>query len=102
MKTKFKMFQGVVADRDLTEPDLMGAWGRGKPGLVDGKPAVLKGTHGVIVEVFEKTAGLAVEFFDDEGDTIDVAFIPLNYVRAETKAEEEEDRRLSQQLNSQQ
>jgi len=92
MKSKFEMFQGVVAVRDLTEPDLMGAWGCGKPGLVDGKPGVLKGTHGAIVEMFENPPGLAVEFFDEDGETIDVAFIPEAYVRPVTAAELEERR----------
>ena len=92
MKSKFKMFQGVVAVKDLTEPDLMGAWGRGKPGLVDRKPGVLKGTHGAIVEMFENPPGLAVEFFDDDGETIDVAFVPEAYVRPATTAELEERR----------
>jgi Domain of unknown function (DUF4926) len=100
MKTRFKLFQSVIADRDLVEPDLMGAWGAGKPALLDGKPAVLKGTHGAIVEVFEKTGGIAVEFFDDVGETIDVAFIPENYVRAATQEEIELRGRLLDQLYS--
>jgi hypothetical protein len=84
MKRRLKLFQPVMAARDLTEPDLSRAWGRGKRALVDGKPGVLKGTSGAIVEIFEETGGVAVEFFDDAGETIDVAFIPQNYVRPVT------------------
>jgi hypothetical protein len=87
MTTKLRLFQSVIADRDLVEPDLMGAWGAGKPGLLDGKPAILKGTHGAVVEVFEKTDGVAVEFFDDVVETIDVAFIPRDYFRPATQEE---------------
>jgi len=90
MKSKFRLFQSVVAARDIEEPDLMGAWGRGKPGLVDGKPGVLEGTRGAVVEIFEKPRGLAVEFFDAAGETIDVAFIPEAYVRAASAAEIDE------------
>ncbi|HLF76081.1 MAG TPA: DUF4926 domain-containing protein [Dehalococcoidia bacterium] len=100
MKSKFEMFRSVIATRDLTEPDLMGAWGLGKPGLVDGKPAVLKGTVGAIVEIFENPPGLAVEFFDDDDETIDVAFIPESYVRAMTSAQLEELRRRSAELKA--
>jgi hypothetical protein len=92
MKSKLKMFKGVVAGRDLTEPDLMGAWGRGKQGLVDGKRGVLKGTHGAIVEMFENPPGLADEFLDDDGETIDVAFVPEACIRPATGAELEERR----------
>jgi uncharacterized protein DUF4926 len=87
VKGKFKLFDSVVADRDILEPDLMGAWGLGKPGLVHGKPGVLKGTHGAIVEIFDASGGLAVEFFDAEGETIDVAFIPEDYVTLATETE---------------
>jgi hypothetical protein len=92
MKSKFEMFQSVVAARDIFQPELMGAWGLGKPGLVDGKPCVLKGTHGAIVEIYEKFGDVGVEFFDDDGETIDVAFVPESYLRAATTAELEERR----------
>jgi hypothetical protein len=86
MTSKFKLFQMVIALRDLVEPDLTGAWGIGKPASLNGQPAVLKGTHGAVVEILEP-GGLAVEFFDNEGETIDVAFIPEEYVRLATVPE---------------
>ncbi len=80
MKSKFQLFDSVVATRDILEPELMGAWGRGKPGYVDGKPAVLAGTHGAVVDIIEKFGDIGVEFFDDSGETIDVAFVPESWV----------------------
>jgi hypothetical protein len=99
-KGKFKEFDGVVAVRDIFEPELMGAWGRGKPGYVDGKPAVLKGTHGVIVDLIEGHAGATVEFFDDEGETIDVAWVKFDALRHPTQAEDEEAAALTARLNA--
>ena len=99
-KHKFKLLDGVVAVREIMEPQLMGAWGRGKRGEVDGEPAVLKGTRGVVVDVQRNTPDIAVEFFDDEGETIDVAFIPEDYVRAETPEEVEATRALTARLNA--
>jgi hypothetical protein len=81
MKRRLKLFQPVVAARELTEPDLSGAWGRGQRAVINGKPGVLKGTSGAVVEIFEKTGSLAVEFFDDAGETIDVAFLPQEYMQ---------------------
>jgi hypothetical protein len=81
MKSRFTLFQPVVADRDLTEADLMGAPGLGKPAMIDGKPGVRRGTHGAIIEIYEKYGEVGVEFFDDAGETIDLAFIPESYVR---------------------
>jgi len=52
----------------------------------------------VVVELLPKD-GLAVEFFDDDGDTIDVAFIAAESVRPATPAELEEHRKLTQRLN---
>ena len=99
-RTRFALFDGVVASRDIVEPELSGFWGRGKPGMVDGKPAVLKGTHGVVMEVFENTHGLAVEFFDADGETIDVAFLDENHVRPETPEEAKATAELSARLSA--
>jgi hypothetical protein len=98
MKTKFKLFESVIADRDIVEPDLAGPWGAGKPGLLHGKPAVLKGTHGAVVEIFERTGGIAVESFDEVGETVDLAFINESYVRTATQEELKERARLMDQL----
>jgi hypothetical protein len=98
-KSKFKLFDSVVAERDIFEPDLTGAWGRGKPVMINGRPSVPKGTAGVVVDLLAKD-GIAVEFFDDDGDTIDVAFIATESVRPATPEEEEERRKLTQRLNA--
>ena len=88
MKTsRLQLFQGVIATRDLVIPDLMGFWGAGKPGLINGEPGVLKGTRGVIMEMADASPGIVVEFFDENDETIDVALIPPRYIRAETKSE---------------
>jgi hypothetical protein len=100
-KHKFVLFDSVVATRDIFEPELMGAWGRGKPGFVDGKPAVVKGTHGAVVEVYDNPPGVAVEFFDDEGETIDVAWVGPGVVRHQTEDEVAESRALTDRLNAQ-
>jgi hypothetical protein len=86
-KTKFKLHQWVVAARDILEPELSGMWGRGKPAIIDGKKAVAAGTHGAIVDLYDKPAGVAVEFFDEDGETIDVVWGPLNLVRPMTAEE---------------
>lgn len=81
MKSKFKLLESVAAARDITEAELTGAWGRGKPALIHGKLGVKMGTRGAVVEVFETVGDVGVEFFDRDGETIDVAFIPEAYVR---------------------
>jgi hypothetical protein len=98
-KSKFKLFDSVVADRDIFEPDLAGAWGRGKPAMIDGRPSVARGTAGIVVDLLSKD-GVAVEFFDAAGDTIDVAFIAAESVRPATPKEKEESRALTQRLNA--
>src|SRR5687768_11255341 len=98
-KSKFKLFDSVVAERDIFEPDLAGAWGRGKPAMIGGRPSVAKGTAGVVVDLLSND-GLAVEFFDVDGDTIDVAFIAAENVRPATPKEEEDHRILTQRLNA--
>jgi hypothetical protein len=100
-RSKFKLFDCVVATRDIFEPELMGAWGRGKPRIVDGRPAVVKGTHGAVVDIYDNPPGVAVEFFDDEGETIDVAWVGSDAVRHQTKAEEAESKALTDRLNAQ-
>lgn len=92
MKSRFTLFQSVVANRDLIEPELMGAWGRGRPALIGGSPGVEKGTRGAIVEIFESVGEVAVEFFDDCGETIDVAFIPESYVSTAPEDREGDER----------
>jgi hypothetical protein len=99
-KDRFKLFEGVVATRDIFEPELMGAWGLGKPELVDGKPAVLRGTHGAVVDVYDNPPGVAVEFFDAKGETIDVAWVGFEAIRHTTKAEEDEAAALTARLNA--
>jgi hypothetical protein len=99
-KDKFRLFDGVVAVRNILEPELMAAWGRGKPGYIDGKPAVLDGTRGVIVDISENSKGVTVEFFDEDGETIDVAWVDFEAVRHATKAEDEETAALTARLNA--
>jgi len=72
MKSKFKMFQSVVLKKDV-------------PG--DHEPVIIpSGTFGAVVEIFAK-GQVIVEFFDDEGWTIDIATIPEISLRASTDAE---------------
>jgi hypothetical protein len=99
-KHKFRLFDGVLAVRNIFEPELMGAWGRGEPGNVDGKPGVLNGTRGVVVDVIEGSSGVTVEFFDDEGETIDVAWVDYDAVRHATKAEDDEVAAQTARLNA--
>ena len=103
MKRKYKLFDSVVAKRDLVEGASLGAWGRGKVALIDGKPGIAKGTGGIVVDLLSREGyepGIAVEFFDDEGETIDVAFIPESYVRPATEAEIALSLELTRRLNA--
>ena len=84
---KFEMFQSVVASCDILEPQLTGAWGKGKPGVVDGKPAISRGTWGAIVEIFGDGTDFLVEFFDEDGETIDVVFVSASNIRAVSESE---------------
>ena len=59
--SKFALYETVKLKRDIDEP------------------AIAKGTTGVIVEMLPPD-GLAVEFFDDTGETIDVALLPESFV----------------------
>jgi hypothetical protein len=99
-KDKFKLFDGVAAVRNIFEPELMGAWGRGEPGYVEGRPAVLEGTRGVVVDVIEGSRGVTVEFFDAEGETIDVAWLEFDAIRHATKVEDMETAALTARLNA--
>ena len=61
------------------------------------------GTHGVIVDIASiehAEAQVGVELFDDEGETIDVAFIPESYVRPATEAEMAASMELTRRLNA--
>ena len=80
--TKFKMFDGVVLKKDLPQYGLD------------------KGTHGVLLEFLPRN-GVAVEFFDSDGKTIEVALIPISSVRRTNEEEDDETRRLSERLNTQ-
>jgi hypothetical protein len=103
MRRKYKLFDSVVARRDLVEGASLGAWGRGKIAVIDGKPGIAKGTGGVVVELLSREdhePGVAVEFFDDDGETIDVAFIPESYVRPATEAEMAASLELTRRLNA--
>ena len=90
MKRRFKMFDSVVLERDLD--DKSGA------ALSEGV-RIPAGTRGAVVE-FLRLDGLAVEFFDDEGETIDVAFIPESFVRAPTPDEARANRELNERLRA--
>ena len=85
-KTKFKLHQWVVATRDIFEPELAGFWGRGKPAIIEGRKAVAAGTNGAIVDLYEND-DVAVEFFDENGETIDVAWGHSDFVRPMTAEE---------------
>jgi hypothetical protein len=65
---KFREYEAVVLDRDIP----------------DGGP--LKGTFGIVLELLDGD-GLAVEFFDDGGATIEVLLISDSQVRPATSKE---------------
>jgi len=83
--TNFRELQNVVLLRDLDASYII-APGLGKPGAVDGHPAINVGTHGVIVDL-QSQDDFTVEFFDDLGETIGISDIPAAFVRAATDAD---------------
>jgi hypothetical protein len=68
MKHKFNLFDAVILERELPDSGL-------KPG-----------TFGVVVELLPKN-GVAVEFFDAEENSLDVALISSAYIRPESPTE---------------
>jgi hypothetical protein len=88
MKRRYKLFDGVVLTRDLDDSSDAALM----PGVF-----IPSGTHGVVMELLIKD-GIAVEFFDDDGETIDVAFISESIVRPPTEEEAEADRVLNERL----
>ena len=69
VKRKFREFQGVVLEEDISE----------------GGPR--KGTFGIVLDLLSDN-GLAVEFFDESGATIEVLLIFDSQVRPATVKEE--------------
>jgi len=69
---KFELYQAVVLEHALNPPDV--------------KSRLESGAPGIIVDLLNPD-GVAVEFFDKGGKTIEVAFIPESFVRPATKAE---------------
>jgi len=69
VKRKFREFQGVVLEDDIPE----------------GGPK--KGTFGIVLDLLAGN-GLAVEFFDESGATIEVLLISTSQVRPATVNEE--------------
>ena len=63
------------------------------------EPSVKEGTLGVVVEMLPSD-GVAVEFFDSGGKTVDVALIPEAYVRAATKTEQKAARQAAAKADS--
>ena len=83
MKHRFDKFQSVVLEQDLVKS--------AKVGLVEGR-FLAKGARGIVVDHLARD-GIAVEFFNDAGQTIEVASIPESYVRAASQTELTEMRR---------
>jgi len=79
----YEKFQSVVLEQDLVKS--------ANVGLVEGS-FLARGARGIVVEYLVRD-GIAVEFFDDQGQTIEVASIPESYVRAASSAEIEDMRR---------
>jgi hypothetical protein len=80
MKRKFEKYQSVVLEQDLVKSV--------RVGLVEGS-FLAKGARGIVVDHLIHD-GIAVEFFNDEGRTVEVASIPESYVRAASNTEMED------------
>jgi hypothetical protein len=72
MKRQFEMFQGVVLVRDV------------KGSFASGFRTY--GTYGVVMDLL-KHDGVAIEFFDQDDNTLDVVLISEDDLRPETNAE---------------
>jgi hypothetical protein len=77
---KLSVLQSVVLERDLDEP------------------CVSRGAQGVVLEMLEPD-GVAVEFFDKQGWTCDIALIPAACLRPAAAQEIAESRILTERVN---
>jgi hypothetical protein len=80
MKHKLELFQAVVLTRDIAKSRQIG--------LIEGDH-LASGSYGVVVDYLVK-GGVCVEFFNRDGETIEVASLPESYLRPATAAELED------------